>query len=464
MWHSETMGSSDQHREVVGAVSCFLGGIWIAAEGLTGSSALVGLALIFYFFWAKPSLKLVLFWGVMGLLGFQRYLWATPVMDETDLAYYRSETESFAFEGVVVDYPDVRSDRIKLTVKPDQLDGLVLITLDRYPEYSYGTRLRVRGMLQVPAVFEDFSYEAYLRRYGVDSVMYQPWVEVIGDEGGFFLWRGLYFMKSRVEERLNLLFTEPHASFVAGLLLGSRRGIPPAVMEEFNATGLTHIIAISGYNITLIILFISSLFQFLSKRAQIIIASCTIIVFVGFVGATAAVARASIMGLLGLWAIWFGRISEVTRLLAFTAGGMCAWNPFILVDDVGFHLSFAATCGLVYTTSWVESVLKAVRLYDKIPSLFSIREALVTTLAAQTFATPVLIVHFERLSLIAPIANVLVVSLIPLAMLTSFLALLVSYLWFGGGVAVAYLAWFFLQSILFIAHFLSHLPFASLNL
>ncbi|MBT7484267.1 ComEC/Rec2 family competence protein, partial [Candidatus Peregrinibacteria bacterium] len=339
----------------------------------------------------------------------------------------------------------------------------VLGTVNRYPEFAYGERIRLWGAVQEPIEFEDFSYKNYLRRYGINSVMYYPYVEVV-EAPCIDDWKYWVFgLKKVFETRLNQLFTEPHASFAAGLLLGSRRGIPEDLMEDFNISGLTHIIAISGYNITLIIVFVSGLLKFLSKRWQTIMASLVIFVFVVLVGGTAAVVRSAIMGVLGLWAVWFGRKAEVTRLLALTAALMTMWNPFILVDDVGFQLSFAATCGLVYMTDSVERFLKKIRTWKFIPEIFSIREAFVTTLAAQTFAVPIIIGAFGRFSLVAPFANVVAVSFIPLAMLFSFGAVLISCFWFYGGLLVAYVGWFFLELIMQIAYFSARVPFSSIE-
>jgi len=464
-----------EHREVVLGGGTFLLGVWIAANGITVVGVVWGVAL----FLGIIKLGGKLSWGLVlgGLLffGMWRYEVALPIFDENDAAFYHSEIEAVSFEGVVVDYPDVRSDRIKLTMEAVELNGRevsgrVLMTVFRYPEFEYGERLRFYGLLQEPTEFDSFSYKNYLRRYGIDSVMYYPWVEVLdGPRRAGMGWRRLdwrqpiFGLKTQVEERLNQLFVEPHASFAAGLLLGSRRGIPEDLMEDFNISGLTHIIAISGYNITLIIVFVSGLLQFLSKRWQTIMATLVIIVFVILVGGTAAVVRSAIMGVLGLWAVWFGRKAEVTRLLVLSALFMTLWNPFILVDDVGFQLSFAATCGLVYMTDSVQRFLKWLRVWKFIPEVLSIREAFQTTLAAQTFAVPIIIGAFERFSLVAPFANVAAVSFIPLAMLFSFVALLVSYVWWSGGLLIAYIGWFFLELIMQIAHWSAQVPGSSID-
>ncbi|MBU1956882.1 ComEC/Rec2 family competence protein, partial [bacterium] len=213
-------------------------------------------------------------------------------------------------------------------------------------------------------------------------------------------------------------FAEPHGSFMAGLLLGSRKGIPEHLMQSFNTTGLTHIIAISGYNITLVIVVISGLFGFLSRRWKVFACSFFIIIFVIMVGASAAVVRAAIMGVISLIALFFGRQYFVIIGLFGAAFFMNLWNPKILVYDIGFQLSFLATFGIVVFADRIE------RYFRWMPSFFGMREAVLMTLSAQILALPVIILNFGRLSVVSPIANVFVLPLIPLAMLFGFFAVL----------------------------------------
>lgn len=460
------------HRDIIVGVGIFVLGVWWASRGISMSSLVLTSGWVVGVRVLGGSWREMWLWGGLFLFGWFRWGLAFWGFEERPLMAFHNEDAFVTVEGVVSDYPDVREDRIKLLVVVDRFEGqetegVALVTVNRYPEYQYGDRLLFEGTLTAPHEFDDFSYRNYLRRYGVDSVMYTPRVSLIQaaeERARWWDWREWVFrLKVHVEARLNRLLIEPHASFSAGLLLGSRRGIPPRIMEDFNTSGLTHIIAISGYNITLIIVFVSGLFQSLSRKWQTLLATGVIGVFVVLVGGTAAVVRSAIMGVLGLWAVWFGRRSEVTRLLALTAAGMTLWNPFILVDDVGFQLSFAATCGLIYMTPSVERGLQWLGVYDTIPEALSIREALVTTLAAQTLAVPIIIVSFGRFSLIAPLANVAAVSLIPVAMALSFGALLVSYLWWEGGLLVSYVAWFFLEAIIQIAHWSAMIPFASID-
>lgn len=423
----------------------------------------------------KFDVRSVLLWIFVAILWLLRLQMAIDSFEALPLLKFHDES-SHRVVGILADYPDVREDQLKLTVRVEEIDGApvegrLLVSLPRYSDdYFYGDRLEFEGMLETPTEFDDFSYKNYLRRYGISSVMYEPrileWTPWLQDEhsNGYIsvlkFW--IFRLKSSIETRLNTLLVEPEASFAAGILLGARRGIPPDVIEDFKVTGLTHLLAISGYNITLIISFVCGLFAFLRPRPQIAVATVVIVVFVVMVGASAAVVRAALMGSLALWARWFGRAAQVTRLLVLSAGAMILWNPFVLFDDVGFQLSFLATWGLIHITPFVEAFFERFSWFQKAPSVLSWKEAFTTTLAAQIATFPILILQFDRLSLISPVANVAVVSLMPLAMLFGFLALVVSWVWWDAALLVAYVGWFFLRLILLAAHFLAQVPYASI--
>lgn len=381
------------------------------------------------------------------------------------------------FEGLVTE-ADVRRDKAKYTISvkspmTDSSDrktvsqslessinprsGSVLITLDKYPQYHYGDRVKISGELKTPEEFDGFDYGNYLSRYGIYSVMYYPYMEVLETGQGYLFWRGMYFFQDQFMERINRIFPEPHGSFMAGLLVGARKGIPPELMEKFNITGLTHIIAISGYNITIIIVFVMWFLKALPRKIGFIMALISIILFTLFVGASPAVVRASIMGILGLIALNYGRQNNIHLTVLFSAFLMVLWNPKILWWDVGFQLSFAAVLGLMYVAPFFG------RWAEKLPTAFGIREAIQMTLSAQVMALPIIVYQFGRLSLIAPLANLLVAFAIPIAMLLGFLAVLFSFVLGGISLVFGYFAWGVLSYIIQIIEWMAYLPYASVN-
>jgi len=372
--------------------------------------------------------------------------------------------------GVITE-TDVRRDKAKYTINAEQitipdegairesrLRGTVLITLNKYPQLNYGNRVKVYGELKEPGEFDGFDYGNYLSRYDVYSVMYYPKTEVLETGQGNMFWSVMSWAQNKFMAQINRLFPEPHASFEAGLLVGARKGIPDELIQKFNITGLTHIIAISGFNITIIIVFIMWALSGLSRKMGFVIAMACIVLFTLFVGASPAVVRASIMGILGLIALNYGRQNNIDLTVLWAATLMVLWNPKTLWWDVGFQLSFAAVLGLIY----VSPLFK--KYAEKLPQSFGIREAILMTLSAQVMALPIIVYNFERLSLIAPISNLLVAFAIPPAMLFGFIAVVLSFLFLPLGLLPAYIAWGILSYIIKVIELTASIPYASVNI
>ena len=371
--------------------------------------------------------------------------------------------------GKIVNEPDKRPDQTKYTIGVtdiqtasgillNTIQGNVLITDRRqWPEFQYGDPVIVSGTLEKPQPIETFRYDHYLSRYDIYSVIYRSSLRNNSDRppAKFLPLRMMYSVKSRFEKQINRLYPEPHASFMAGLLTGSRKGIPDHLLEDFNITGLTHIIAISGYNITIIIAIISGALFWLPIKMRYVCSILAIIIFVLFVGASAAVVRAGIMGILGILAIHGGRSAPIRLSIIWTAVLMIAWNPKILWYDAGFQLSFLAVIGLSELSPFLDP------LFKRIPQTLGLRESLTMTMAAQISAVPLIIMLFGRLSLIAPVANMLTAPVIPLAMLFGALGTVISFVFLPLGLCIAYGGWAMLEWIITIAHFCAQIPFAS---
>ena len=375
--------------------------------------------------------------------------------------------------------PDIRRTGQKLTARVEDanpltsekepLRGKILLDLPKYPQYEYGDILRVSGVLIEASVTEDFSYKDYLRRYGVYGVMGKPRVELMESApASNMFFRMIFRVKSVVQEKINVLWAEPFSSFISGLLLGSRRGIPEYLLEAFNVTGLTHIIAISGYNISLVILFAGVIFSGLGRKKRLVSAAAFVILFTIFVGMSAAVVRAAVMGTIGLLALYFGRSTYILSTLVLTALLMNMVNPQILLHDVGFQLSFSATCGIVffneffqdYFQKWIEKKCKRPGSWLNPAWLNPVKEGLAMTCSAQVTTLPLILFYFGRMSLISPLANIVITPFVPLSMATGALAVLLDY--FSHILALPFigLTWLFLKIMTVLTLLFSRIPYA----
>lgn len=265
-------------------------------------------------------------------------------------------------------------------------------------------------------------------------------------------------IKINFENSLNKYLPEPQASFLAGLTVGTRRNIPQDLKEAFIKTGTIHIIALSGYNITIIAQFINWIFgAFFPAFISFWLAIIFIILFTLMTGASASIVRAAIMGVLVLIAHRGSRLYNVRNALIFSASLMVFQNPQILRWDIGFQLSFLATLGLIYIAPYFEKKLQ------KLTNFLKIRESLVATLSAQTAVLPLLLFYFGRLSLISPLANILILPVIPFSMLLGFLIGLTDYIFPPLIQIFALPAWLLLTYKIKIIEFLASLPYSSID-
>ena len=370
-------------------------------------------------------------------------------------------------EGVIDDAPDIRERQILYVLNAKHLQddggsypvsGKTLVSDRRlWPRFSYGESVVIEGTLKRPEASDTFAYDQYLSLQQIYSQMEAKTIHATGAllRSRPQLMTHLILLRERLEAQINRVFPEPQAALLAGLLTGTRRGLPEEMQTAFQRTGLTHIIAISGYNITIILSIIGSLLFFLPLRWRLLPSILAIVCFTLFVGASPSVVRAAIMGMLGLLALHTGRLKDMRLVILWAAFFMLMWNPKQLWYDAGFQLSFLAVIGLTECGALLEQWLRGV------PETCGIRESLAMTIAAQLFAVPVVVWHFGSLSLIAPLANILVAPLVPLAMLFGFLGTTLSWIFFPLGQMIGGIAHLLLTLIISLALSLGSIPGAA---
>lgn len=390
------------------------------------------------------------------------------------------QKQPVTIQGIIAEEPDVRAMQTKFAIAANTLhtasgkilrvQGRLLATdNDQWPEHDLGDSVEVYGKLERPQVFESFAYDDYLSVKDIYAVMYRAKITTTEPyakksvswtplSAALSIRSALFSLRQGFENRINRIFPEPHASFLAGLLTGSRRGIPDHLLQNFRTAGLLHIVAISGYNITIIITLLSGLLFWLPLKWRFLPLTASIVLFTVFVGASASVVRAAIMGILGLFALQMGRVTNIRLLILWTATLMTLWNPRQLWLDTGFQMSFLAIVGLAVFSAPLRKCFK------KIPEKFGIRESLVATMAAQISTLPLSIISFGQISLISPLANLLIAPLIPLAMMSGCAGIVLSHVYFPFGQMISYISWGFLEIIIRIVQLLAMIPYAAVSL
>jgi competence protein ComEC len=447
-------------------------GIWLGSllalplyAWLGLAATTVGVAVVARVAEMRPSYqaRLALTCAAVLALGAVRLVLAQPRFTATSLATY-NDWGWLTLTGVVAGEPDVRDTYVAYKVDVQQIvpdtaeseplavHGAAQVRGPRYPVYHYGDRVQVSGLLETPSAGDDFNYRDYLARRNVHSYVRYAEVERLTGGGGSGWKRAMLAWKDRARATIARILPEPEASLLTGILLGVETGIPRDLMDDFNATGTSHVIAISGFNITIVVgLLMATLGRLVRNRWTAAgIALLGVALYTVLVGADAAVVRAAVMGGVAVIGVAVQRPGTAHNTLAAAALLMTALNPFTLWD-AGFQLSVAATLGLILYAQRFEAGVQGVlarRLSteraERIVGWSS--DAVLLTLAAQITTTPLILWHFGRLSLVTFLTNLLILPVQSLVMLCGGLATLAGLLWeplgrFLGWAAYLWLTW-----------------------
>ncbi len=336
-----------------------------------------------------------------------------------------------------------------------------LMILPAFPEYAYKDKLQIDCTLEIPENKEEtFDYRMYLAKDGIYYLCQKPEIKILekNDDRNFFSF--ILKIKNKFKQNINALLPSPQSGLLTGLLLGGTGDLPQAVSDNFSRTGMTHIVAVSGYNVTIIAeyLILLGIFLGLWRKQAFWFAISGIALFVFIVGFPSSAVRAGVMGTVLLWGIKNGRLGNSQNAIVFAAAVMLLINPLLLRWDIGFQLSFLATSGIVYFYPLMEN-----RLIKK-NKTGGIGEIIFLSISAQIFVIPIIIFNFEKLSLISPLANLLVLPIIPLTMLVGFLAPLFQFFLPILAKVLAWIAYLLLKYEVEVINFLASLKFSFIEI
>lgn len=258
---------------------------------------------------------------------------------------------------------------------------------------------------------------------------------------------------------INQILPEPQASLLNGILFGVKTALPRDLYQALITTGTVHITALSGQNISILSRIIGGITLPLGRKPSLLITFIIILGFVWFVGFEPTIIRAAIMGSLTLFAVYFGRRNWSLLSLILAAGMMLIIN-FDWLKTISFQLSFMATLGIILWGG-VGNKYSGSNPVSELKREFVIN--LRTTLAAQVFTLPLIFIYFRQISLISPLTNVLIGSLIAPIMLLGLVASLFGWIFLPLGFICGLLVWVPLTVLIFIVELTARIPFAAIT-
>lgn len=370
----------------------------------------------------------------------------SPVSKPPDGLQNLTQLDSVQITGTIEDYPEPRGvlTRFRFAVHGYrsgeswvESDGALLVMAKpsarmiesrESPFFRYGDSLLLTGALADPPVFEGFDWRERLAREGVHYVMLRPEVELIGSGEASAALQLLYRFRAEMAESLGRALAEPHASLAQALLLGIRSGLPSELRDDLAQTGTTHLVAISGLHVGILVGLVSiGSAAVLGRRRQlyIIVPLLFVWAYALLTGFSPPVARAAIMASLYLWAIFLGRQRSGLTALSAAAAAMVVIDPNLLAE-LSFQLSFLAMAGLLLLGPWFRAA--GLRLVARVWAPEGVMggavkffvEATAISLAAILATLPVVAINFHFLSPVGLPATLLVLPILPPALVSTF--------------------------------------------
>jgi competence protein ComEC len=347
---------------------------------------------------------------------------------------------------------------LRLVTPPGRPIFRVSATLPRYPAIAPGDRVVVEGRLRPRP---ETPFGTYLGRIGAWGTLDADRLEVpeTGTPGP-----ALEDIRRGAGDALTMVLPEPEAGLAAGILIGLRDRVDRDVASAFTTAGVSHVVAISGWNIAIVAAAIGAVAGRLGRRRRAVVTILAIVAYVAFAGASPSVLRAGAMAGVVLLARETGRAGRAPAALGWAAAGLLVADP-ALVGDAGFQLSTLATAGLI---AWGSAATERIDRWTHGRAPRWLAESLGVSLAAQLATLPIVVASFGRVALVAPAVNLAVVPLVAPVMAAGLVALAGGLLVgagvpAGAGALLALPAWVGMRLMIAIIDVAAGLPGASLT-
>ncbi len=416
-----------------------------------GGVLLVMIAIAVLFFLRKNSTARIFLFLFLG--GISAFLFVALFV-HTPSPTLASTAKQITLHAIVDDIPGSSKSGTRFSAK---VGSDTILVFGPQTALRYGDTITIRTTLEKPQPFDtnfgkSFAYDEYLANQGVYLIAYAKEITVTGHNPPSKILELLFKFKSKLTNIINHYLGQEEAQLAGGIVLGNKQSFTDELRNALSITGTSHIVALSGFNVSLLAMAVTFLLRRLGKRTQEIGGVLIIVLFVIMTGAQITAIRAGIMGSLILIAGLLGRDYIFVRALLLAGVGMTLFHPRIMYD-LSFQLSFLATIGVV--------VLAPKLTFIRTPVKW-ITEAIQLTLAASVMVIPIIAYKIGVFSLVSFPINILIAPLVPLVM---FLTLPVFILGWIGTIFVlpfAYILSLATKVLLFIIKTAALIPFAAL--
>lgn len=395
-------------EQLRGGLLCFLAGLFLPVGNYFPLFVFVGFLLVATTLLFKT--QIFIFVGIFCIAA-SWSAWRSDFDFRNDILIFQTGKEMFV-TGKVRTPPDVREDSVRAFVESAR--GNFLLILPHTETIQYGDTISLYGKITKPRSFADFDYLRYLRRWGAQTIIKNPeQFTILSSGGGNKIVRWAQTVRNFFEKNVRRALPEPHATIAVGVLLGVKSSLPEWTQNDFKNSGLQHLLVVSGSNVAIVVSLTAFLLARFGRWAVFLGSLFSLCFFVLLVGMDAPVLRAAVMGGVVGVASALGRFSDARTLILFSAALIGVLQPTIVRDDVGFHLSFLATIGIILGTPILLDYfarLSSKKWWTVLSLILSV------SLAAQIAVLPILGRSFGVFPVSGVIANIFAEPLVPIAM------------------------------------------------
>jgi len=391
-----------------------------------------------------------------------------------------NNTGTVVIRGIIAEEPSTgdRTASFRLNVEEiisgndkSPVSGKVQVRTSRYPEYRYGDLITVTGKLKTPEKFSDFDYQRYLAIRDIYSVMDYPDIELIASNQGDKIPAFIYSARNSMAQSIDRALPEPQSGLAKGIFLGIPGSIPQSIRAQFAATGTSHVLAISGLHLTIIIgLLVMAGSLIFGRRYNIHIWLAFIVVWIYavFTGLEMPIIRSAIMGCVFLLAIFLGRQRNALPALTLAAAIMLGFQPKI-IGDVSFQLSYLSMCGLILVFPHFQKLSLLQKPEEENRSFVNrisrvILTGLFVIISALIGIAPLIAYNFGVLPVLAIPTTIFILPVLPLIIITSALVGIIGLILPFLAMIIGWLDWLFISYMLLIVRIFDALPLASIDL
>lgn len=398
--------------------------------------------------WEQSSL-----WAVGSSGTFTGVITESPLVQKTGSPYAR-----YSVELEAIRYPDGETKKLTGTayVYDSEISRI----------YQTGDRISVQGKLSGLRIYQnpgkmDLSGRCRSRRIlGRIYTENKDSIRLLGNSGDFLVRRAADTIKSGMMENFSSYMDPVRLHILMTLLFGgSYNEIPEAIMTSFSATGIVHILSVSGSHVALLFGFLYFLGKWLRLPSKVTLAGAIFVVLAYSVlaGLVPPVIRAAVMGILSVGGIFLDREKSSLNLLGAAVSGMLLWDPFYLFD-VSFQLSVGASAGILI---FYQPLLRFLKELPFLPQW--IREGISLSTSAQVLTVPIILYDFHVFPLFFIPANLFVTPFLEWVIIAGILAAVISVFFMPLAAGILYLSDYLLWVSIRLNFFLAGLPKASLQ-